>query len=249
MSLNIVSFKAPKFKPMPGELTPAVINGATLPVKIGIAQRAIAACCDLSELLTWKDKLAALAAAAKMARMPEMARDVNRVHKEAIFRMGEILLQYKGTTERTGNKQKGGSKPSERTFVARKIGISGQIVSSAIRLAAAPTDVRKRLLEDDAIAPNPHKMVRPSYVPTRVACGGVKDSDAARIVFSGRNSNGHAQGSGLNHAVSSLRNVSFSLLSQLTPAEKQRARKLVIEMQEILDDIDRRLGPDTSVKS
>lgn len=248
MSLNIVSFKAPKFKPMPGELTPAVINGATLPVKIGIAQRAIAACCDLSELLTWKDKLAALAAAAKMARMPEMARDVNRVHKEAIFRMGEILLQYNGGPQFQPGK---GATASERRTAANNAGIDKITASNAARLAAGSSSLRARILNDDRIPSNARLMAQ--HAPRRREVIGLAYSDAANILFSGATQEqrmyGKATGSrGMSKAANALKCLDLSVISQLTPEEKQRARKLVVEMQEILDDIDRRLGPDTSIK-
>jgi hypothetical protein len=296
--MNVVSFKAPKFKPLPGELTPAVINGATLPVKVEAAKRAIAACCDLSELLTWKDKLAALAAAAKMARMPEMARDVNRVHKEAIFRMGEILLQYKATAsspaanparltpaqvaEAKDRSKKGESQvsisrdfgvnqkvvwsainqpsygkgyargtKSERTAVAESVGITKRAATCATRLAAAPSDIRKAILSDDKIAANPVRMAsrapRQSYQKTAAPY-----SDAGMIFFRGIKRGDEAYTGnryGFTSAATHLRSVDLSTVSKLLPEEKQRARKLVVEMQEILDDIDRRLGPDTSVES
>jgi hypothetical protein len=256
--MNVVTFKAPKFKPLPGELTSAVINGATLPVKIGIAQRAIAACCDLSELLTWKDKLAALAAAAKMARMPELSRDVNRVHKEAIFRMGEILLTYKtdARTEITTNKNNRTGKQvrhilSERGAAASAAGLSRHEASNAARAAQAPRAVREQLLQDDAVAPNARRLaaLSPRRVPPRKG----DRSDAAALLFSGLSSlqlkQKSATGRGLMAAAHALRSISADKIVGLTSEEKQRARKLVVEMQEILDDIDRRLGPDTSVES
>jgi hypothetical protein len=292
---NVVTFKQPKFKPMPSELTPAVINGATLPVKVEAAKRAIAACCDLSELLTWKNKLAALAAAAKIARMPEMARDVNRVHKEAIFRMGEILLQYNGTARpQCGNSppklslaqiadakkmlDKGmsqvavakyfkvnppiiwkvanepsygasigdGSGKSERAIAAEAVGISKTTAGTATRLAAAPPSVRDAILENPRIPPNACRMA--ASAPRRGTQGAKSSfSDAAMIFFSGITREQSAfisrSGKGLTGSASALRTTDLSTISQLTPEEKQRARKLVVEMQEILDDIDRRLGP------
>jgi hypothetical protein len=253
---NIVVFKEPKFKPMPGELTPAVINGATLPVKVEAAKRAIAACCDLSELLTWKDKLAALAAAAKMARMPEMARDVNRVHKEAIFRMGEILLQYKGHGIRWGQKAdgskkaiKGGCGKSERAKAATHAGIDLRAASMAVRVASAPAVIREKILEEDSIPPQVHVMARST--PRRTKISGIakaqENSDMAMLFFSGY-SREHlltksGSSRGFTGAASALRCVDLASVACLTPEEKQRARKIIVEMQEILDEIDRRLGP------
>ncbi len=241
---DIVTFREPKFKPMPGELTPAVISGATLPVKVEAAKRAIAACCDLSELLTWKDKLAALAAAAKMAKMPELSRDVNRVHKEAIFRMGEILLQYKGKQYSVGIKrtEKG---PSERSNVQTQLGIPAWVGASAVRLAASPAEVRARVLTDDSITPNLVRMVR--HAPPRLNNKrgiALSYSDAARAFFSGISDVTHTRNqAGLSQSVAALRKTPLDLIPQLTAKEKQHARKIVVEMQEILDEIDRRLGP------
>lgn len=244
---NVVTFKQPKFKPLPGELTPAVINGATLPVKVEAAKRAIAACCDLSELLTWKDKLAALAAAAKMARMPEMARDVNRVHKEAIFRMGEILSQYNGEpVVKKGHRR---VCRSERTLVGIAAGIQPSAASRAVRLSQAPKDIRERILADDRI---PAHVTRMSRLTPRMGNPrsnqslSIRDTDAAAAVFSGISPENRALAKtgnlGLNAAIRALRTLDISLISQLTPEEKQRARKYVVEMQEILDEIDRHLG-------
>jgi hypothetical protein len=249
--MNVVTFKAPKFKPMPGELTPAVINGATLPVKVEAAKRAIAACCDLSELLTWKDKLAALAAAAKMARMPEMARDVNRVHKEALLRMGEILLQYKGTHGgHKGEKISGkGTTPSERTIVAKSLGIPKSTVTGVCRLAKAPKSVIRDILDNDAMPPNALKMGGAAPRTSKVNYGHNTYTDSARIFFTGRKTSfGNGGTVGMTSAAACLRNTDLSVIPQMTNEEKRRARKLVVEMQEILDDIDRRLGPDTSVE-
>lgn len=246
---NVVVFKEPKFKPMPSELTPAVINGATLPVKVEAAKRAIAACCDLSELLTWKDKLAALAAAAKMARMPEMARDVNRVHKEAIFRMGEILLQY------NGKPQKGcigrGQAPSERTKAAQSVGITKHDIVSIARLASAKKIVRERILQNDNVPAVARIMVKstPIVSPRHQGLrGGYSPySDAGSIVFQGLTLDEQRTksrgGRGIVNAASILRTIEIDKVALLTFEEKQRARKLVVEMQEILDKIDQQLGP------
>ena len=242
MSANVVVFREPRFKPLPGELTPSLIREATLPVKVEAAKRAIAACCDLSELLTWKDKLAALAAAAKMARMPEMARDVNRVHKEAIFRMGEILLQYNAESIVMSG---AGSKRSERREAAEAAGVPKNTAIRAARLASAPREIRERLLADDKIPASAASMTTPRWVPRSNSVRSTKlaqNSDAANLFFRGINEDGHRKNAGLNSAVSIMRALPLDLARELTPEEKQRARKLVVEMQELLDEVDRRLG-------
>jgi hypothetical protein len=249
MSANVVVFREPKFKPLPGELTPAVIREATLPVKVEAAKRAIAACCDLSELLTWKDKLAALAAAAKMARMPEMARDVNRVHKEAIFRMGEILLTYKCAQGANGHIKHASSRSgvapgkSERRIAGEAVGMKPQAIVAATRIAQAPSNIREAILENPKIPPTLSRMVVCTPKLYNRA-NPRKFSDAARLFFSGlKPGEPYSANNGFRRACTSLKSVDTSVISQLTPIEKQHVRKLVVEMQEILDEIDRRLGP------
>ena len=242
----------PKFKPLPSELTPAVINGATLPVKVEAAKRAIAACCDLSELLTWKDKLAALAAAAKMAKMPELSRDVNRVHKEAIFRMGELLLQYSSGatlevrtlgTGRTGELHVP-TGPGERARVAKQLGISKAAVAWSTRLARNATpDQRERILATDSVGPAPARMVNYGKVAP-MHPGKKKDSEAAAIFLRGYNPrtgaySGHS--GGLGPIATHLKSLDLSPIASLTQEEKQRAKKYIIEMQEILDAMMQRL--------
>jgi len=235
---NVVTFQAPKFRPMPGELTPAVINGATLPVKIGIAQRAIAACCDLSELLTWKDKLAALAAAAKMAKMPELSRDVNRVHKEAIFRMGEILLQYTATAKFVGGRGRGPEK-SERRLVADSVGLSKFDFTAATRIANAPLDIRAKILADDTLPASTTRIIR--HVPARKPSGRTLATDAAKLFISGKTSDHVRTGGGLLEAARILNATALDSIPLLTPEEKQRAKAFIVEMQEILDAMMQRL--------
>jgi hypothetical protein len=234
--MNVVSFKAPKFKPLPGELTPEVIRGATLPVKIGIAQRAIAACCDLSELLTWKDKLAALAAAAKMAKMPELSRDVNRVHKEAIFRMGEILLQYNGTAYPSRR----GSGPSERTKAARAANISKGLASNSTRLAQAPETLKDRILSDDSLPADAQVLIR---IAPRRRHGYNMHSAAGSEFITGvaRDSMRRGGNAGFSQAARILATSNLDLIDSLAAEEKTRVRKLIVEMQEILDAMMQRL--------
>jgi hypothetical protein len=241
---NLVTFTQPKFKPLPGELTPERIREATLPVKIGIAQRAIAACCDLSELLTWKDKLAALAAAAKMAKMPELSRDVNRVHKEAIFRMGEILLQYSGAATSGKGLPKGrGRQPSERALAAAAAGIPKHEAVPAARLGAAPSGLRRKIIENDLMRPAADVMAR--NVPHLRKPIVAPYSDAAMLVFYGSTRADYAEGrkghKGLTGSASSLRTASVEACAHLTAEEKSRARNMIVEMQEILDAMMQRL--------
>ncbi len=254
MMRDIVKFKQPKFKTLPTEITPQVISRAIIPLKLEEARRALAKC-DLKELLGWKDTLAALAAAAKAARMPELARDVNRVHKEAIFTMGELLLRYSGKAVYKGlekNTQVGRTDKrhltphvpkmglGERQTIANSLGLPGPIVSNATRLASVSKTVREQILNNDNVPPNPTRMVR--FVPRLSERGKVIFTDAARAVIAGADKNGKSSNIGLGVASRALRQLPMGLIMSLSPEEKIRAKGLVFEMQTILDEIDHLLG-------
>jgi hypothetical protein len=286
-----VVFKAPKFKPLPGELTPAVMGDALLPVKIEAMSRAITACQSLPELLAYKKPIDGLAAAAKTIKeIPEYARRMKRVQKEAIFRMGELLSLYTSTfdarcntrrtlsTAQTAEVRKDlkdgmrqvdvakkygvrdtlihkiktnpnfgtaamGPGKSERATIAESLGISSSTAVNAVRLAAAPAPVKESILADPKIPANAARMV--SAAPRRGPLRREPMSDAASILFSGILSTDrkYGNGKGLIDSARILKGVDVTVACKLTPEEKQRARKLVVEMQEILDEIDRRLGP------
>ena len=231
-----------------------------------------------------------LAAAAKMARMPEMARDVNRVHKEAIFRMGEILSKYNaaptrgskipldtvravrasklrdveaakkfgvsnGTIYNIRKNPKYGESivdKSERTRAAIAAGISENLVSGAVRLAESPREVRDRILADDRIPAGVQRMIRSAPRRPNGRRPAISFTNAGTMFFYGKSLEALKRtsgGGGMSNAVRCLRGADIDSIAKLTPEEKQRARKLVVEMQEILDEIDRRLGPDYGVGS
>ena len=227
---NIVVFNPPRFKPLPFEITPQVIADAPLPVKIETAKRAIAECCDLSELLQWKDQTAALAAAAKAAKMPELAQGANRVCKEALLRMGQLLLRYKSPIG-------GGGPRSPRTKAATEAGIRPFMRKAVTRFAAAPAEVIASVLNNDKVTANCERLNR--ALPPQRAHVGPKYSDEARKFFRGV---AHTGNSGLTGLVITARTVDISLIPYLTETEKQRARAVLTEVQEICDKIDQGLS-------
>jgi hypothetical protein len=117
-------------------------------------------------------------------------------------------------------------------------------------LAAAAPKTREAILANDRIPPNPGVMER--HTQTRLKASSLKLSDAGCLFFTGLTAEKRkftSRSVGISAAARILQATDLTLIPQLTPEEKQRARKLVVEMQEILDDIDQRLGPDTSVNS
>jgi len=293
---NDVVFKAPKFLPMPGELTPEATREALLPAKINAMSRAIAAAQSLPELMNYKKPIDGLAAAAKtLKEFPEYARSMKRVQKETLERMGQLLLAYKsawstgianllppkltqeqaiearrrhaaGETAasianffgvsgdvirrviRHPNYGKVGrqAEASERTQAAKAAGIPVETATHAVRFASAPKPLREKIIANDRISSSINIMA--SFTPKLGKNGGGnKHSDAAAILFHGVDRSapsfsGRAGRNGLTHISACVRALNISVISQLTTEEKQRAKKLIVEMQEILDEMDRRLG-------
>lgn len=239
--MNIVTFREPKLKPMPGELTQERVSGAVLPLKIAAMSRAVADCTDLPQLMTYKQPIEALAAIAKALRktMPQAARDMNRVSKELIFRQGELLLQYEGAPIRRPGTH--GPSQSERAEVAELIGLDmTRHVVPSVRLAAAPPTVRDTILADDRIPANAQRMAKSA--PRRTTAGGFVYSEVARAFFSGMTGKSYSNsGRGLTNVLSAMRHIDASLVLQLTAEERQRAKAIITEMRGLLDAIDKHL--------
>lgn len=241
---DVVVYREPKLKPLP----PSVVayereKGVTLPTRLEHARKAIAACSDLSELLDWKDKAAAIAAAAKAAKMPDLAKGANRVCKEALLRLGQLLLQYSGAHTTIANGKRGGCVPSPRRQVASAAGIRKPVMTQATRFASAPRDVIERVLSDDRIPaniepigracpPQPNRGSRGAHMTTRRA------SDEYNQIMRGRNSFGGMDGSGLHRAYAAVKPVDVRKVRSLTPDEKKLVRAKVTEIMELLDAID-----------
>src|SRR5215813_3222079 len=60
--------------------------------KYDAAKQAVAACLSIDECKDWKDKAAALAAYARLARDEELENNARRIRARATRRIGELLL-------------------------------------------------------------------------------------------------------------------------------------------------------------
>jgi hypothetical protein len=225
---DIVVFREPKLKPLPPSITREQMQGAQLPVRLERARQAIAECYDLSELLTWKDQAAAICAAAKASKMPELAKGANRVCKEALLRLGQLLSSYKSGHPGRGNKTK-----SPRSEAALAAGVSLQAVSTAVKLAQSPQNVRDTVLSDDSVTVSkvPRKLAR-LYPKNRSN----HRSDAYTSVMGGG-----LQGKGFNQAMLNLRRIDLADVQALAPDEKKMVRAKVTEAMERLDAIEEAL--------
>lgn len=234
-------------KPLPGEITSAKITDAALPLKIESARRAIAACTDLPELLKMKDQAEGLAAAVRIMKTvgPEMIRNANCLLADAWRKGGELLSQYSGAITRvpdpnhkpkpTKNGKNAPVKsrmtkgtivaPSERGIVADGLGLSRAEAMKMVRVANAPVDqvyaATERTNSLDTIV---------KFLPkSKPRMGNHRThSDAARPVYRA-----------LTTAVYNIRSVDIQLFSKMTPGEHKGIKAKIVEIQELLDTMDR----------
>lgn len=207
------------------------MQGAQLPAKLDRARQAIAECYDLSELLTWKDQAAAICAAAKAAKMPELAKGANRVCKEALLQLGVLLKRYNSCAPIIPGK--GSCGKGERNTVVEKHGLDKYTANIAVRFAATPEKVRESILADDRISASANRIKRQlARANPKVR---VQASDAY-IRVSGSNT-----GKGLTPALFGLRAVDLADVRALAPDEKKMVRAKVTEAMELLDAIEEAL--------
>lgn len=236
---NVIVYREPKLKPFPPSLQ-LDVPGATLPVKIEAARRAIALCTDLPELMRYKQQAEGLAAAVKIIKKtaPEIVASANAMVKQAWFRLGELLNRYSSISVPgaiPGKKGTRGASKSERRKVAESLGLRCDEMREYGRLGAASEKVRQSLIASEQAPTSLHRLVR--LVPARQKQGFAARSQPY-LYFSG----GNGQGSGLTALLSAAKAVSTRVpaadLRALAPDEKKMIRKKIAEIMEYLDIID-----------
>lgn len=235
-------------KPLPGEVTDARVREASLPLKIEAARQAIAKCVDLPELLIMKDQAEGLAAAVRIMKTvgPEMVAAANRMCKESILRLGQLLVPYSSQCERRGKRLRrtlGGTDTlgkSQQRQIAEAHGIPEEMRLKSVKIALSPKEARERVLIDDRIPANVTAMAR--YVPPRRGSenqGKCRHSDVMRKVLNGLDlATGYRGAGGLNTAAAAVRRVDIRMCAQLATDEKKVVRAKVTEIMELLDAID-----------
>lgn len=238
---RMVVFNEPHLRALPGQITPQFVREVALPLKIQAMSRAITACTDLSQLLEYKSTADALAAAVRTVKhvVPEECARLNTVAKEALLRMGQLLNTYSNLAVNKptkGHKGFNGSTPSPRGDISRRLHIPRHITVAATRLADSPADMIQSVLSDPKVTANIQKIIR--HLPVRRQAPQAY-SGAAREIFGSSTAGRY----GLAQVASVLKRIPLSYVEKLTYSERTKARALVVECQEILDEIDLRLGP------
>ena len=217
------------------------INGATLPVKIESARRAIAECTDLAELLRYKSQAEGLAAAVRVMKEvgPKMIRDANCMMADAWRKGGELLSAYsnlRGNKAATlkgvgkGRGCAGGFFPSERGKVCTDLGISQRESAAMVRLSIASEKEAYTAASRRAALVGASKLV-PPVNPLKIS---THRSVAYNSVMSCEEGN-----TGIGAALRNLRRVDNSQFQHLTPDERKIVKAKITEITELLDEMDR----------
>jgi hypothetical protein len=239
---NIVTLKSPRLSPLPTSITSTDIRAAALPQKIEAARRAIANCVDLAELLLYRDQAQGLAAAVKVMKYvaPEMVANANRMCKEAIVRLGELLLQYSNAHQMVtsdsvvrsdGRRFAIKPGPSARATIAKEHGISRSTMTAVARIASADRSVIERVLANDAISADAGKIAMRMPLVAQ-GCGAPKISDAMRSIMGGRGNAG-----GLSKATWMLKTIPLESFDGLMPDERKVIKARIVALRELLDEM------------
>lgn len=228
--------KTRTLKPLPGEITNEAINGATLPVKIESARRAIAECTDLPELLRYKSQAEGLAAAVRTMKEvgPELIRAANEMMADAWRKGGELLSQYSNVVQPLPAEQrkgKGGTAITPRGKISRELGLTPTETSSLVRAASTPLDTLYSVVQNKhslaGVAKSLPRVDERKYKKAKDFTGSL------RIIL------GTGGQMGLQGALGHVRSVDLQIVKHLTSDERKVVKAKIIEIQELLDEIDR----------
>lgn len=206
-------------------ITEADIRGATLPVKIDAARRAIQQCEDLPELLRYQDQAQGLAAAVRIMKhvAPELVRSANEMVADAWRKGGELLSRYSNIGG--GAVGRRGRRVSPRGVVAKEIGLTRNEVSMMVRIASASQDsVYEAAQKSQCINAVGIRLPRLNSSGRGPKRGGVYKS-----IMNGALVQGHHY----------LRKVPLEAFNQLALDERKAVRARIAEIMELLDEMDR----------
>lgn len=229
-----------KVNRLPTTITNERINAATLPTVISAAQRAIARCTDLPQLLEYRDKAEGLAAAVRIMRDvgPDMVRKANEMMADAWRKGGELLSEYSSAFVIKSGEGRTGHKSSPRSIVAEGLGIKKHEAMAMVRLAKASPRAAYLAAQK---TPNVTKAAR--LVPAvgnpygAIGQGSRPFSDALRGVMHGSVAGNRAQG--LTAVINLLTRVPLECFVRLSPDERKMVKAKITEIMELLDEMDR----------
>lgn len=190
-----------------------------MPVQYEQAVRALAECLSLDEAKVWNDRAEALAAWAKIYHSEEATRKARALRLHAYRRMGELAAELRPTGSLIG--VQGGRSAKGPLSLLMEHGLKRTQALAARRLAKTPKGEFEKLLS---------RRTPPSPL---VVIGSQVGSDAWKR-FGGPH--------GIRSALTWARaNAASQLAREMTADEASSARKIVVELQEWLDEFEHSL--------
>jgi hypothetical protein len=230
---SIISYRQPKFQPLPTAITNKDIADATLPVKIEAARRAIQQCEDLPELLRYQDQAQGLAAAVRIMKhvAPELVKSANEMVADAWRRGGELLKAYSSVAgvmlprrNANGTIRGGGRVLSPRGKVVKEVGLSRAESIAMVRIAEAPIE---SVYAAAQLTKNLH--VAADRVPARrLGHRSTAYSDGLRNIMYK-----------LTQAFSHANTVDLGDFDNLTQEDRKIVKDKIIAIEELLDKMHR----------
>lgn len=201
------------------------INSAIVPVKYAEAVKALQECRSIDEAKLWGDKADALAAWARIYSHDEAGKQAKLLKLHAFRRMGELAEALRPTRPPQGC----GNKPGAHSLLVEH-GVSRGNATMAMRLSRAPeAEFRAAVEQGDSFTAIVHRF-RGTGIRTRAV-----SSDAWCWLVSSVN-----EGMRLSSLVSGARSrPARQVAAALRRDEALKARKLVLEIIEWLDEFER----------
>lgn len=207
------------------------ISEARLPAAYEAAKQALANCESIDECQQWADKAEALASYAKQADDHSLRKQADRIQARAIRRCGELLKQFNSPGARTDQPDDGTVTRLTQKQAAKDAGISERQRVTAVRVANVAATDFEQAIESEA----------PATV-TKLADMGRKPAPKPLIDLKGRdpqefNRSLHFIGE-IKYYAEALHEADLDIiLPGLSADERERARRLIADIDNIHDRI------------
>jgi hypothetical protein len=210
------------------------IPNARMPLNYVAAKNAVAKCIRLDECKDWSDKTMALASYARQIKDDELEKNAKRLRLRAQVRMGELLLELDaphGGWPGPDGKMTNTRGTSERYKTGLDAGLSRAIINRTVSMARVDEAKREAVIEADP----------------PISCRALSDLGRVRKFKTGREvgaaykelvNSGWGANLGRFHAWIKGKSAAF-IGSQITANDEiDRLRKLIVDCQEWLDELD-----------
>ena len=212
-----------------------------MPLNYLAAKGAVSKCVRLDECKEWSDKTMALASYARQIKDRELEQNAKRLRLRAQVRMGELLNELDaphGGWPGPDGKMTNTRGMSQRYQTGLGAGLSRAMINRTVSMARVPEDRREQAIE--AVPPISPRALSDLGRVRKFKTGTVVGATYRELVNSG-------WGANLGRFVQWIDSKSATFLgAQITaPDEIKRLRKIIVQAQEWLDELDQAMKDET----